>query len=47
MTMNLVGMIVFIDTETYPAAEPDAPKDMVPIDVVPLDAVQRSSRADH
>ena len=34
--------------ETYPAAEPDALEDIVPVDVVvPLDAVQRRSRANH
>jgi hypothetical protein len=33
---------------TYPAAESDALKDIVPIDVVVLlDAVQMRSRADH
>ena len=34
--------------ETYPATEPNALEDIVPIDVVvPLDAVQMRSRADH
>ena len=34
--------------ETYPAAEPDALEDIVPVDVViPLDAVQMRSHADH
>jgi hypothetical protein len=34
--------------ETYPAAEPDALEDIVPVDVViPLNAVQTRSRADH
>ena len=34
--------------EIYPAAEPDALEDIVPVDViVPLDEVQMRSRADH
>ena len=34
--------------ETYPAVEPDAFEDIVPVDVVvSLDAVQMRSRADH
>jgi hypothetical protein len=34
--------------EIYPAVEPDALEDIVPVDVVvPLDAVQTRSRADH
>ena len=34
--------------ETYPATEPDALEDIVPVDVVvPLDAVQMRSSADH
>ena len=36
------------DPKIYPAAEPDALEDIVPVDVVvPLDAVQMRSRADH
>ena len=34
--------------ETYPAAEPDALEDIVPVNVVvPLDAVQMRSSDDH
>jgi len=41
--MGKVGLIV-----TYPAAEPDALEDKVPVGVViPLDAMQTSSSADH
>ena len=40
-------MILIIKREIYPAAEPDALVDIVPVDVVvPLDAVQKVSSAD-
>ena len=40
-------MILIIIREIYPAAEPDALVDIVPVDVVvPLDAVQKGSNAD-
>ena len=40
-------MILIIIREIYPAAEPDALVDIVPVDVVvPLDAVQKGSSAD-
>ena len=40
-------MILIIIREIYPAAEPDALVDIVPVDVVvPLDAVQKESSAD-
>ena len=40
-------MILIIIREIYPAAEPDALDDIVPVDVViPLDAVQKGSNAD-
>ena len=40
-------MILIIIREIYPAAEPDALVDILPIDVVvPLDAVQKASSAD-
>ena len=40
-------MILIIKRDIYPAAEPDALVDIVPIDVaVPLDAVQKGSSAD-
>ena len=40
-------MILIIKREIYPAAEPDALVDIVPVDVVVLlDAVQKGSSAD-
>ena len=40
-------MILIIIREIYPAAEPDALVDILPVDVVvPLDAVQKASSAD-
>ena len=46
VTRNLTGKVGL--TVTYPAAEPDALEDIVPVGVVvPLDAVQTSSSADH
>ena len=40
-------MILIIIREIYPATEPDALVDIVPVDVaVPFDAVQKESSAD-
>ena len=41
-------MILIIIRKMYPAAEPDALVDIVPVDVVvSLDAVQKGSSVDH